>query len=340
MRQALREHWPEYLIEAAALGIFMISACVFGALLWYPGSPAAQAVPDGVVRRLVMGLAMGGTAILLIYSPWGQRSGAHMNPAFTLTFLRLGRVKPWDAAFYVGAQFLGGLAGVLLAAAVLGPVLADPRVRYVVTAPGGSLSLAFLAEAAMTFIMMTMVLNVTAGPYARLTGLFAGLLVCSYITLEAPISGMSLNPARTFASALPALDFDALWLYFLAPPLGMLAAAELHSWLKRPRPCPKYHHENRQRCIFCGKPGAAGEEPGSAVRSPVQTALGNGLGGGRGDERPLRRDHHRDGSGRRHAAAPAGPDRQEDPGARTRRLRAAGARQLGLAGGQRRGQVQ
>jgi aquaporin Z len=201
-----------------------------------------------------MGLAMGATAILLIYSPWGQRSGAHMNPAFTLTFLRLGRVKPWDAALYVAAQFLGGLAGVLLAGAMLGSVLAHPMVHYVVTAPGPSLTLAFLAEVGMTFVLMTMVLNVTASAYARLTGLFAGALVCGYITLEAPVSGMSLNPARTLASALPAMDFGALWLYFVAPPLGMLAAAEIHAWLKRPRGCAKYHHENRQRCIFCGKP--------------------------------------------------------------------------------------
>jgi aquaporin Z len=253
MREALHQHWPEYLIEAAALGIFMVSACAFGALLWYPGSPAAQAIPDGVLRRFLMGLAMGGTAVLLIYSRWGQRSGAHMNPAFTLTFLRLGRVQPWDAAFYVAAQFLGGLAGVVLAAALLGPVLADPMVHYVVTAPGPSLALAFVAEAAMTFLMMTMVLNVTTSAYAKGTGLFAGALVCGYITFEAPISGMSLNPARTLASALLAMDFGALWLYFLAPPLGMLAAAELHAWLKRPRGCAKYDHQNRQRCIFCGK---------------------------------------------------------------------------------------
>ncbi|HET7291758.1 MAG TPA: aquaporin [Vicinamibacteria bacterium] len=254
MREALGRHWPEYLIEAAALGIFMMSACGFGALLWHPDSPAAQAVPDGLARRFLMGLAMGGTAIALIYSPWGQRSGAHMNPAFTLTFLRLGKVQPWDAAFYAAAQFVGGLAGVVLAAAFIDPALAHPAVRYVVTAPGPSLTLAFLAEVGMTFAMMTMVLNVTAGPLAKLTGLFAGAIVCAYITIEAPISGMSLNPARTFASALPAMDFTALWIYFTAPLLGMLLAGEVHAWLKRPRACAKYDHENRQRCIFCGKP--------------------------------------------------------------------------------------
>jgi aquaporin Z len=255
-RAALRAHWPEYLIEAAALGAFMVSACAFGALLWHPASPLAAAVPDGVRRRFLMGLAMGGTAVALVYSPWGQRSGAHMNPAFTLAFFRLGRVKAWDAAFYSLAQCLGGLGGVLLSGAAMGSALSHPSVRYVVTLPGPSLALAFAAEVAMTFALMAMVLHVTAGPRARWTGVFAGLLVCAYITFEAPISGMSLNPARSLASALPAMDFTALWLYFVAPPVGMLLAAEAHQRARRPLGCAKYHHDNPQRCIFCDKPAA------------------------------------------------------------------------------------
>lgn len=78
MLQALRRHWPEYLIEGACLGLFMVSACGFGALLWYPGSQLAALLPDGVPRRAVMGLAMGLTAIALIYSPWG-RPGAPVH---------------------------------------------------------------------------------------------------------------------------------------------------------------------------------------------------------------------------------------------------------------------
>jgi len=119
MRDALRRHWPEYLLEAAGLGLFMIAACLFGALLEHPGSPVRQALPDGAVRRLLMGLAMGGTAAILIYSPWGQRSGAHLNPSVTLTFLRLGKVTPEDAVFYAIAQALGGVLGVVLSALLL-----------------------------------------------------------------------------------------------------------------------------------------------------------------------------------------------------------------------------
>ena len=93
MTDALRHHWPEYLIEAACLGLFMISAFTFGALLEHPASPVHQAIADSLARRFLMGLAMGGTAAGIIYSPWGKQSGAHFNPSVTLTFLWLGKVN-------------------------------------------------------------------------------------------------------------------------------------------------------------------------------------------------------------------------------------------------------
>src|SRR5437870_1664697 len=117
---AASSHWPEYLIEAACLGLFMVSACSFTVLLQHPGSILRQMVPSAFLRRLFTGLAMGLTAIALIYSPWGKQSGAHLNPSVTLTFLRLGKVEPWDAWFYIVAQFLGGTLGVLLSAVIWG----------------------------------------------------------------------------------------------------------------------------------------------------------------------------------------------------------------------------
>ena len=89
MLDALKQHWPEYLMEAACLGVFMISACTFGVVFEYPGSPVHQAIPDPFLRRVLMGLAMGVTAVGIIFSPWGKQSGAHMNPSVTLTFFRL-----------------------------------------------------------------------------------------------------------------------------------------------------------------------------------------------------------------------------------------------------------
>ena len=254
MLRALEEHWPEYLAEALGLGLFMVSTCVFGTLLGHPGSPAARAIPDGLSRRLFMGLAMGLTAAALIYSPWGRRSGAHLNPATTLTFWRLGKVAGPDAAWYAVAQALGGIAGVLAAALFIGPALADPSVHYVATVPGSAgIAPAFLAEVVITFVLMTVVLRVSnTARLATYTGIFAGALVATYIIFEAPVSGMSMNPARSLASAVPAGTWDALWIYFLAPPIGMLLAAELYvrrQGLARVF-CAKLHHDRASRCIF------------------------------------------------------------------------------------------
>ncbi|PYV38024.1 MAG: hypothetical protein DMG09_13165 [Acidobacteria bacterium] len=257
MINALKQHWPEYLMEAAALGIFMISACLFGILLEHPDSPVRRLIADPFLRRFLAGLAMGLTAITIIYSPWGKQSGAHMNPSVTLTFFRLGKISGWDAVFYVLFQFIGGVTGVLLVARALGRLIANPAVSYVVTVPGaGGRAPAFAAEVMISFVLFTVILAVSNHPrLSRFTGLVAGGLVATYITLEAPISGMSMNPARTFGSAAPAQVWTGLWIYFTAPPLGMLLAAELHLWRKGLHSvmCAKLHHQNTRRCIFrCG----------------------------------------------------------------------------------------
>lgn len=264
MTRALRQHWPEYLMEAACLGTFMISAGVFTALLEYPNSPVRHVLPSDFVRLALNGLAMGLTAIGIIYSPWGARSGAHMNPAVTWTFFRLGKVKPWDALFYPIFQVLGGIAGVLLVKLALREIFTEAPVNYVVTVPGKSgVITAFIAEAIIACGLMLMVLFMTNTPkLARFTGCFGGTLLFLYITFEAPLSGMSINPARTFASALPSGVWTAAWIYFVAPVGGMLLAAEIDRvWRKGARvACAKWNHDLRPRCIFCGHPGTQPHE--------------------------------------------------------------------------------
>ena len=271
MANALRRHWPEYLMEGAGLGLFMVSAAVFGTLLEYPGSPLHQAIPAPWLRRTLMGVLMGLTAIAIRYSPWGKQSGAHINPAVTLTFFRLGKVEPWDAFFYVVAQFAGGVAGLLVVAAAVGAPLAHPSVNYVATLPGPrGPAPAFLAEVFISFLLMAVVLRVSNVPATnRYTGLFAGALVGIYITIEAPVSGMSMNPARTFASALPGQLWMWMWIYFIAPPLGMLLAAEAYLRLKGAGKvyCAKFHHENDKRCIFRCRYGDAVREAAAAGRA-------------------------------------------------------------------------
>ncbi len=266
MFDALLSHWPEYLIEAGLLGTFMISACLAVFVLEHPGSPLPRRIRSPFRRRIIIGVLMGVTAVALIYSPLGQRSGAHMNPGTTLAFLALGKVQPWDASFYVLAQFTGGLAGVLVSAAVLGRAIRHETVNHVVTVPGASgTAPAWVAEFVISLGMMAMVLLSTnhaqTAPY---TGLFAGMLLALYIAIEAPLSGMSINPARTLGSAIPARCFRGLWIYFTAPPLGMLASAGAYVLVEGAGHvyCAKLEHPDHGTCIFnCGIDDMPGRAP-------------------------------------------------------------------------------
>src|SRR5207247_9800766 len=123
-------------MDAAELGVFMISACVFGVLLEHPMSPIYQSLENPLVRHLLAGVAMGLTLIGIVYSPWGKRSGAHMNPAFTLSFLALGKISRWDAFFYVAFEFDGGLLGVVVSELLIGFPLKDTAVHSVANEPG------------------------------------------------------------------------------------------------------------------------------------------------------------------------------------------------------------
>lgn len=222
------------LIEAWALGTFMVSASAFTVLFEHPASPFRAAIPSDDLRRLLIGIAMGLTAVALIYSPWGRRSGAHMNPAVTLAMWRLRKIPGARAASYVAAQFAGGVAGMLVARLLLGPTLEHPAVNWVVTVPGRAGSAAaFVAELAISSVLMLVVLLASNTPRVdRFAGAIAGTLVATWIFLEAPLSGMSMNPARTFASAATSGIWDSWWIYFTAPPTGMVAAASLYSALR------------------------------------------------------------------------------------------------------------
>jgi aquaporin Z len=242
LTQALLLHWPDYLIEAWALGVFMISASVVTTLLESPGATLSQWVTSPTLRLVLIGLAMGGTAVALIYSPWGMRSGAHMNPAVTLAFLSLGRISLVNAAFYILAQFVGGFLGVLAALVWLGDRFSQPPVLYIVTQPGAmGTGIAFLAEAVISFILMLTILLVSnERRWSRFTGVAAGILIACYVSVESPLSGMSMNPARSLSSALPARHWESLWIYFTAPVAAMWLAARAFHALK-PRTQRSHH---------------------------------------------------------------------------------------------------
>ena len=149
-------------MEGGELGLYLFVACVAATLLQHPASIVQQSISSGVARGALMGLVMGATAIAIVISPWGKRSGGHFNPAITFTFYRMGKVEFWDAWLYVIAQFLGAIGGVALARYVLRGALGNHAVRYAVTVPGvyGS-TVAFMAELAISFVLMITVLFAT-----------------------------------------------------------------------------------------------------------------------------------------------------------------------------------
>lgn len=282
MAHALLTHWPEYLIEGTLLGAFMMCACLAVVALEHPRSPLNQRLRSVLVRRMIVGLLMGLTAVALSYSPWGQRSGAHMNPAITLAFLALGKVQPWDALFYVIAQFVGGASGVWATGAVLRGLVSHERVAFAATLPGtrGRFG-AWVGEFAIAFTMMTAVLAASnEASLAPFTGIVAGCLVAIFITVEAPLSGMSMNPARTLASAIHARSFRGLWIYFTAPPLAMLCAAFVYVSRMGPDSvyCAKLDHTGHELCMFnCriaaipGRRTTPAPEPGIERRESLST---------------------------------------------------------------------
>src|SRR5262245_58232756 len=179
-------------MEAGEMCLYLFSLCTVATLLWHPASPVQRYLPSDVVRRMLMGSAVGATILALVVSPWGKQSGAHVNPAITLTFYRLGNVALWDAVFYCAVQFIGAIAGVALASFVLRGAPMDKAVHYAATMPGveGD-TIAFVAELALSFILMSAILfasnHQVLAPY---THYFVAILVAAYIAFESPLSGM------------------------------------------------------------------------------------------------------------------------------------------------------
>jgi aquaporin Z len=256
---ALRTHWRLYVYEGVELAWFMVAACAATVVLFGAGAAAMHWMPSAALRRLVMGAAMGATAVMIIHSPMGKRSGAHFNPAITLTYLWLGKIAPWDAVFYVVGQFLGGIAGVGVSALLLRARLAQPSVDYAVTVPGvGGVAGAFAAELFMAALLMGVVLwSSNNARLAKYTSYMVGGLIMSYIFFFAPVSGFSINPARTVGSAAFAGVWTAGWVYFVAPLLGMFGAAALYVGrfgVERVL-CAKLHPAPSELCPFdCSKP--------------------------------------------------------------------------------------
>lgn len=237
----------------------MVLVCSCVAAFESPKSPLLEMIPRAGARTALLACIVGISATFLIHSPWGKRSGAHMNPAITLSFLRLRKIRPFDALFYILAQIIGGTIGVIVAALLWGDLFTSPPVHYAVTRIGSTGEvMGFVAEAIISFVLMAIILFFTTSiRLIRYTGVAVGIALACFIVIDAPISGASMNPARSLASAIPAMTWEHIWIYLLAPTVGMLVAAELHRFKHGDEivGCAKLLHPENVPCIHCEKAG-------------------------------------------------------------------------------------
>jgi aquaporin Z len=242
--------WREIIAEFAGTTILLalaISAVVAG---FATGSPVVTAVPDDTLRRLLTGILIAGVAALIIYSPLGRISGGHLNPVVTLAFILLSKLTPRSGVAYAAAQFTGAVLGALLALLIWGRYATSVHLGTTRPAIGGPAA-SLIAEFVMTFLLITLILNFVDRPRLMpFTAVAASLLVAVLIFAVSPVSGTSLNPARSFGPALVSAIWTGLWVYLVAPPLGALAAATLYRRRRETVACGKLIHDRTYTCRF------------------------------------------------------------------------------------------
>ena len=196
------------------------------------GSFLAQTLPSDSVRRLVVGGLFAACVSLVAVSPLGRLSGAHLNPAVTLSFWSLGRVSSHDVGGYLTAQLTGAFLGTALVALLWGAT-AD-SVDGGATMIGTGIALAVSLEAAMTAMLIGVILLfVSDARLASWTPLAIWPVITALVWIGSPYTGTSLNPTRSIAPALVFAQAADLWVYMVAPIAGAVAVALL--WRRRER---------------------------------------------------------------------------------------------------------
>lgn len=203
---------------AEALGTFCL---VFSGT----GAVVVDQVTGGRVTGLGISLVFGLVVLAMIYAI-GHVSGAHMNPAVTLAFCSAGRHKTSEVGPYLIAQFLGATA----ASAALKYLFAGQANTLGMTLPAGSVAQSVVLEGILSFMLMFTIMGVTTDDRAE--GTMAGIAIGAVVAMEAafggPISGASMNPARSFGPALLSGNFAHHWIYWIAPISGMVIGATVY----------------------------------------------------------------------------------------------------------------
>lgn len=247
-------NWAEYgaeLLGTACLVFFGLSAVVFN---MGKGLPMEQLIPNHSIRLLITGLMFSGSGSLVAISPLGKLSGAHVNPAVSLAFWAQGKMHRHDLGGYIIGQLLGAIAGAALLVFVWGKYARSVTNGMTLPGDGYPLWYVFLAEVSLTcLLVLAIFIFVSNHHLMRWTPFMTWLLVATMVWLEAPISGTSLNPARSLGPALVTRFLQDQWLYCVAPPLGAMLAVGVFRLLtfgQRELLTGKLFHVPHYRCIF------------------------------------------------------------------------------------------
>lgn len=210
--------------ESAGTFILVFAGC---------GAIVVNDLYGGALGHVGVNTVFGLVVMAVIYS-LGNVSGAHINPAVTIAFYFAGRLERKLVLPYVCAQFIGAIV-----AALLLRVLFPEHGNLGSTVPDIDLPRAFLLEVVITFTLMFVVLNVSTGHQEK--GIMAGAAVGGAVALLAlfasPVTGASMNPARSLGPNLVSMNLDVIWLYLVAPVIGAVLAAPTCRVIQGPECC-------------------------------------------------------------------------------------------------------
>jgi aquaporin Z len=205
----------------------------FGLVFAGTGAIVINQVSGGAIGHAGIALTFGLVVTAMIHT-FGDVSGAHLNPAVTLAFSAAGRFPVKEVPGYIAAQVLGALAASGLLLGLFGNVASLGA-----TLPRHTWGQSFVLEVVLTALLMLTILSVSTG--AKEKGITAGMAIGGVIALEAmfagPISGASMNPARSLSPALLSGNLSAVWIYLTAPVLGALIAVPLCCAVREPGCC-------------------------------------------------------------------------------------------------------
>lgn len=204
----------------------------FGLVFAGCGAIVVNDVTGGVVGHLAICTVFGLIVMAVVYA-FGDVSGAHINPAVTIAFWVSGRFPLKEVVPYIGAQ----LTGSTVACALLWYLFPQDSTFLGATLVSDSMMQSFVLEVVITFLLMLIIIMVATGSkeVGTLAGIAIGAAVAVLALMGGPISGASMNPARSFGPALVSGHFENLWLYIVAPIIGAVLAVPVSHFIKGPK---------------------------------------------------------------------------------------------------------